>query len=199
MDGHRKQILGLFVALLVAGAVHADMMPVFKLDATRQQSVGVCGGTEAQHTHVSGPYDSRVLADFDFGAVPFLPKAGADVRLPSQIPHTIDLTGGPGSYTLCLYALIGLGMCSAPHWMRRLSLVHIPAWYHNGGPFQIGHRFAVPPESLCPVAVCCFVQPVWAAERPIAQYRLRAIVASWRKSQSTPDVIPSLGPPLRSS
>jgi hypothetical protein len=44
--------------------------------------------------------------------------------------------------------------------------------------------------------VCCFIQPDNAAERLIPQYRIRTVVSSWRKSQFTPDVIASRGPPL---
>ena len=110
MNDRRKQNLGLIVALLVAGAARADMVPVFKLDGEQEPLRHVCGRMEVQHANLSGPYDSPIIVDFDFGTVQFLPKAGADVRQSSQVPYAIELTGRPDSCSLCLYALIGLGL-----------------------------------------------------------------------------------------
>ena len=195
MIGRGRLILVFIGTSIFASGAYADMVPVLKLKAEYQQSLGVSGRREVQHTNLSSPYDDPFVFDLNLGTIQLQPEARADIGQPSQMPHTINLTGGPGSVSLCLYALMGLGLCSAPHWMKRLSLSHIPEWYHDGGPFQIGHSFAVPPESLCPVPVYCFVQPDDRAERFIPQYRLRTVVSLWRKSQFTPDVIASRGPP----
>lgn len=104
---------------------------------------------------------------------------------------------GPGrsSLHLCLCALMGLGVCKSAPWMKRLSFGYIPEWYHDGGPHQIGHSLAIPPESLCPVPICCFVQPDDRAEEFIIKHSLRTIVSAWRKSQFTPCILASRGPP----
>jgi hypothetical protein len=177
------------------GTVHADMVLVSKLD-TEPQSQRVCGRTEFQRANLSGLYDSTSISDLDFRFVQFLPKADVEVGQTTGIESSINLTGGPGSVSLCLYAMLGLGLCSAPHWIKKLSIGYIPEWYHNGGPLQIGHSLAVSPESLCPVPVYCFVQPVLATEYLIPQYHHMTVVSLWRKSQFTPDIIASRGPPL---
>jgi len=192
----RRLIPGIIGSLLFAAFVRADMVPISKVQAEGQQSIPVCVWAEVQSTNLLILYDNPTAVDLDLATVQFLPEAGADARQTSQIPCTIDLTGEPGSCSLCLYALMGLSLCSAPHWVRKLSLGHIPEWYHDGGPFQIGHSFAISSESLYPVPVCCFVQPVGTIYHLIPQYRFRTIVSFWRKSQFTPEVIASRGPPL---
>ena len=191
----RRLVLGLIGFSFFAGIVRADMVTVFKLGAEQQRPIHVCSGAEVRHTNLSCLYDSPIVDGFSLGTVHFLPKARVDMGQSTQMPPAIELTDGPGSASLCLYALMGLGLYSAPHWIRRLSMGLIPEWYHDEAPFQIGHSFAVPPESLCPVPVYCFVQPDDRAERFIPQYRLRTVVSLWRKSQFTPDVIASRGPP----
>jgi len=199
MDNRRKQILGLIVALLFAGAACADMMPVSERDGERKPQRHVCDRMEYQHADYSGLHDNSFTIDLDFGPVQFLPQAGVDdVGQTSQSPYAIELTGRPDSSSLCLYALMSLGLCSAPHWVRRLSLGFIPQWYHEGGPFQIGHSHAATPESLCSLQVCLFVPPADRAEDSLPHYRLRTILSLWRKSQFTPTVLAPRGPPYMS-
>ncbi len=194
IDGRRiiTAVIGVFVATV---SVYADMTPVSRLNAGHRQSEHVYGRTDLQYTNLSSPSNFPSVADLDLWSVEFLPEANADASQTSEIQHPLSLTNGPGSLNLCLSALIGLGLCSSAHWVKRLSFGFVPEWYHNGGPFQIGHSFAVSPESLCPAPACCFVQPTCTAERLMPRYRLRAVVSLWRKSQFTPDVIASRGPP----
>ena len=42
-----------------------------------------------------------------------------------------------GSLSLCLSALLGLGLCSFAHCVKKSSFGFILEWYRNGGPFQI--------------------------------------------------------------
>jgi len=197
MNDLRKQILGLVVALLVAGAARAGMVPVSERDGERKPPRHVCSRTEFQHADLSGLYDSSVAVDLDFGPVRFLPQAGVDdIGETSQSPYAIELTGGPDSSGMCLYALMSLGLCAAPHWVRRLSSGFVPEWYHEGGPFQIGHSHAATPESLYSLQVCFLAPPVHTAESIVPHYRLRTIVSLWRKSQFTPAVLAARGPPL---
>jgi hypothetical protein len=149
---------------------------------------------EFQHSDFSGLYDSSVAVDLDSGPVQFLPQAD-HIGLIPQTPYAIELTGRPDSSSLCLYALMSLGLCSAPHWIRRLSLGFIPQWYHEGDPFQIGHSYAATPESLCSLQVCFLVPPDDQAEHLIPKYRLGAIMSLWRKLQFAPTVLAPRGPP----
>ncbi len=197
MDDRRKQILGLIVALLVAGAARAEMVLVFERDGERKTLRNVCSRIEFQHADFPGLYDSSVAVDLDFGPVQFLPQAGVDdVGQTSQTPYAMELTGRPDSSSLCLYALMSLGLCAAPHWVRRLSSGFTPEWYHDGGPFQIGHSHAATPESICSLQVCFLVPPDDPAEDSLPRYHQRTILALWWKSQFSPSVIASRGPPL---
>ena len=195
MINRRKLLLVVIGVLALTAAVNAGMVSVSQLDAERRQSPRVCGRTDLQHTNSSSPFNYSGLADLDLWSVEFLPEAETDVAQTAQIRNLHSLTNGPSSLNLCLSALIGLGLCSSAHYVKKVSFGFIPEWYHNGGPFQIGHSFAISPESLCPAPVCCFVQTVWAAEPLIPQYRHRAIVSLWRKSQFTLCILASRWPP----
>ena len=194
-DG-RKLLIAVIGGLLITAAVEADMVPVFHLDAGCRHEVSTCSQPKTPCTNPACPCDLPDFADIDMLGVRFLPQSGPDLTQTSQTKHALDLTNEPGSCSLCLYALIGLGLCNSVHWVKKVSLGFIPEWYHDGGPFQIGHSYAVTPESLYPAPAYCFIQPVWAAEDSLPQYHLGTIVSSWRKSQFTPDVIASRGPPL---
>ncbi len=185
-------VIGVYVA---TDSVYADMKPVSQSDAKCVQSSHVCIPKKLQYTDFNSPSNYPSVAKIDLWSVEFLPEANVDVSQTSEIQHPQILTNGQGSLNLCLSALIGLGLCSSAHWVKRLSFGFVPEWYHNGGPFQIGHSFAVTPESLCPVPVCCFVQPVCTVEDSLPQYRLGTVTSLWRKSQFTPVVIGPRGPP----
>ncbi len=198
MINRRKLLITVGLGLLVTTGVYADMTPASQSDAKHVQSPNVCSLKELQYTDFSNPSNYPSVAKIDLWSVEFLPEAKDDDSQTSEIQNPLSLTNGPGSLNLCLSALIGLGLCSSAHFVKRLSFGFIPEWYHDGGPFQIGHSFAVSPESLCPVPVCCFVQPTCTVEDFIPQYRLGTVTSLWRKSQFTPTVLASRGPPFRS-
>ena len=191
----RKLLITVGLGLLVTTGVYADMTPVSQSDAKRVQSSNACRLAELQYTNLSSPYNPPSVTELDLWSVEFLPEANADVSQTSEIQHPQSLTNGPGNFNLCLSALIGLALCSSAHWVKRLSFGFVPEWYHNGGPFQIGHSYAVTPESLCPVPVYCFVQPVCTVEDSLPQYRLGTVTSLWRKSQFTPTLLVPRGPP----
>jgi len=194
IDG-RRIITAVIAGLVFTMTVYAEMTPVYYLDSGRRQLPHVYGPREVQYTNLSGPSIFYNVTDLYSCSVEFLPEASVDFDQTSEIQHPLSLTSGPGSLNLCLSALIGLGLCSSAHWVKRLSFGFIPEWYHNGGPFQIGHSFAVSPESLCPAPVCCFIQPVLTVEGSLSQYRRGTVTSLWRKSQFTPAVIAPRGPP----
>lgn len=102
------------------------------------------------------------------------------------------------SLGLCLSALLGLGLCKSVPWVKKFSFTVVPAWYHDGGPAQIGHSFAVTPDCVC-MAPVCFVQPDVPAEDSIPGWRFSAIVSLWRTSQFTPAVCAGRAPPQMSA
>jgi hypothetical protein len=182
--------------LVFTAAVHADMMPVSQEDAVCRQSQDSCAPADLQSDNLSGTSNYTCLADLDLWSVEFSPKADAEIGQASEIQPLQSLTDGSNSLKLCLSALISLGLCCSAHRVKRMSLGFIPEWYHEGGPFQIGHSHALMPGTLCPGQVCCFVQPACTGDNNLAQYFLKMVVPHWRKSQFTPIVIASRGPPL---
>jgi hypothetical protein len=172
------------------------MVVVSEPDVERKPLRRECAQMAFQHADSSGLYGGSVAIDLDFGPVQFLPQVSVDhLGQTSQAPYAMELAGRPDSSRLCLYALMGLGLCAAPHWARRLSFGFAPEWYHQGGPFQIGHSYAATPESLCSLQVCLLARPDDRAEDSQPQYRLGAILFLWRKSQFTPAILAPRGPP----
>ena len=195
MNGKRT-ILVLCVVLVSTVSVYADMMPVPAANLERSKPAYVpCDQTNLQYTVLPGLFNCPGISNQDLWHAGFLPEQTADTGQIPELQNIRSLTEGPGSFALCIYALIGLGLCQAAPWVKKLSLDFIPEWYHNGGPFQIGHSHAVTPETLYPMPACCFVQPICTVESHIPQNSQRTIMSLWRKSQFTLDVIASRGPP----
>jgi hypothetical protein len=201
MINSRRIILIAICGLIVAATAHADMVSVSQQDTGRKQSSFVYS-QEQHHISISDISNSHIfnhVVDLDSWPAGLLSQSNANIEQDSDIQQLQRFTNGPGSLNLCLSVLLGFGLCSSAHFVKKLSFSFVPEWYHNGGPFQIGHSYAVSPESLCPIAVYCFVQPICKmAEDSFTLYRLGTVVSLWRKSQFTPAVIASRGPPLTS-
>jgi hypothetical protein len=190
---------GIFVVVIgvcvVTTAVFADMTPVLQSDAGEGQLQHTAYDESPAYTKSASLFNYSAVSDIGLWPVQFLPESNADIIQTSQIQHPPILTNGPGSLSLCLSALMGLGLCGSVHWVKRLSFGFVPEWYHSGGPFQIGHSHALMPGSLSPVPACCFIQSVCMVEELIPQYRQRVVMSLWRKSQFTPTILASRGPP----
>lgn len=106
----------------------------------------------------------------------------------------IILSDRQNSFHLCLYALLGLGLCKSGPGVRRFSFGMIPEWYHAGGAFQFEHSLAIPPDGLRGAPVHCLIQPDGPVRDPTPQYRYDAIVLLWRSSQFAPAVLASRAP-----
>jgi len=195
MKSSRRYILTFIGMLVFTAAVHADMMPVSQRKSLCRQSTGSCARPNLHCENLSGTPDFTGIADLDLWSVEFLPGTDAQIGQTSEIQQLQTLTSGPDSLKLCLSALISLGLCCSGHWVKKLSLGFVPEWYHEGGPFQIGHSHALMPGTLCPAHVCCFVQPYCTEDSHLPRYFLKTIISLWRKSQFTPIVIASRGPP----
>jgi hypothetical protein len=134
----------------------------------------------------------------DLADLNFVPLA-----VPAEAESPADMMPGPplirtdkqDSLGLCLFGLLGLGLCRSAPYVKRFSFGTIPEWYHTGGPFQVGHSHAISPDCLCRAPVHCFIQPESPAEDLMLRDRQAAIICLWRTSQFTPAVVASRAPP----
>jgi len=198
MVGWRRIITVAVGGLALCATVQADMMPVSRPDAGFGKLLQVCVSTDSPGQDFTRPFDSPAIADLDSLSIKLLPKARADAGPTGETQPLQIFAKEPRSVDLCLYALLGLGLCRSAPFVKKLHVGCIPDWYHCGGPSQIGHSLAISPDCLCPAPVCCFVQPDCTVEDHIPQYRQEIVVSLWRTSQFTPLVLASRGPPYMS-
>ncbi len=199
MIGWRKIILVLGLALTVTGAVHANMKRPCQGDTEGRLALYAGERTD------SGPADlfqSCVFLAASHGLGPrcvgFLPNPQTDPGQKCKEQAVPPLTDGRGSLSLYLCGLISMGVFRSASSIRRLSLGAIPDWYHDAGPFQIGHSLAIGPD-LHFAPVCCFVQPDCRTQDSLGPQYYRGIIASLlRKSQFIPTILASRGPPCLS-
>jgi hypothetical protein len=183
-------------ALVVTTAGYADMVPMSSADVGRGVSLPVPAPSIDPSTGSPGLFGTLSTADLHLSSIRFLPEADADAAQTSATQSPPTVTNGPDSLALCFSALLGLGLCSSVHRVKRLSLGFIPDWYHDGGPFQVGHSHALMPSCLYSVLAVCSVQPVCAADNPAVRYRQGAVLFPVRKPQWAPAAGASRGPPL---
>ena len=199
MVNGRKIIIAFIAALVVTTAVSADMVPVSELDAGRGPHARVCDRADPRPTSLLSSSNRLAISDLYSWPAISLTEPSAVLGQTSQAQHPQILTDGQSSLNLCLCAFLGLGLCGSGHWVKKLSLGVIPEWYHNGGPFQIGHSHALAPNNLSLIPARCFIQPACTIGDALQQYhRSGTIVSLWRKSQFTLAVIASRGPPALS-
>jgi hypothetical protein len=193
IDG-RRVIISFIMGLAISAAASADMMPVCSRDVALLPA-----RTAPQGSAMACPSDLAGPGCLDgTGGLP-LPVTPAGVPRNRRIPQPQVLTNGESSLSLCLSALLGLGLCGSAGRLRRVHFALIPDWYHDGGPYQIGHSHAVNPNTLCTVPARCFIQPADdTAQDSLAQYRLKVMMSLRRESQFTPNVLASRGPPITS-
>jgi len=196
MIAGRKIIAGVIAGLLISAAAYADMVPASAPDAGRGPSPRVCSRTCTKCDDCPWACNCPNSAVLDLPSFGSLPKVNADAGQTSPIQYPPSLTDGASSFSLCLYALMGLGLVRSAPWVKKLSFGCIPEWYHNGGPFQIGHSHAIGPESLCSAPVVCFVQLVCTGEDLLPRYYHGTTASLLRKSLFTPNVLGPRGPPV---
>jgi hypothetical protein len=193
----QKLVIAVVMALAAVSAVHADMMPVGLPEVVGPQSPPVCEQTPVQPMGIEGPCThGPSAADLDLTSIELISEANAGVGQICQTEPLQVLAYEPGSLNLCLYALIGLGLCRSAPWVKKLSFGFVPDWYHDGGPYQIGHSHAIGPEFLCCATVCCFIQPDCISEHLISQLYLGKVASLIRKSLFVPGRLASRGPPV---
>jgi len=192
-----RDVRVILVCVGVSGVVaRADMMSVLPMDIECRTMAGAYSAEDIRAADSAGLYDFPSLVDPGFDTVRLLPVAGGDFEPVRQTQTPRILTDQQSSRNLCLCALLGFGLCSSAHCLKKLHFGFIPEWYHHGGPYQIGHSLAVNPDSLRPISLCCFIQTTFAGEDCEPHYHSGTIMSLWRTSQYTPDVLASRGPPL---
>lgn len=152
------------------------MFPLATGAAAKVPLVPTTGARAADESHRLDEAETREILLFGLSgqradaidlhspAVHLAGAAGIPTHDQVDEPRLVTLKDGRSSFGLCLYALIGLGLCHSGQRMRWSRLAALPDWYHSGGPQQIGASYAIGPDVRCAQTVC-FVQPDLAADR----------------------------------
>jgi hypothetical protein len=198
VTGWRKVITVLIGIAAVCAISHADMMPLSPLvDAGSRQSPSA----DLQPADRPALFANfRGMADLDLPLGEFVYQPGPHAGEASEARPAEILTDQQNSLTLCLYALLGLGLCRSVPLVKKCHLSCIPDWYHSGGPSQIGHSLAISPDCQIAASAFCFIQPVFTGvtKDALPQFHRRIVVSLWRQSQYTPAVLAPRGPPYMS-
>ncbi|MEN6428941.1 MAG: hypothetical protein ABFE13_26635 [Phycisphaerales bacterium] len=194
----KKVILVLVMAFGATEVVCADMVYVSGQNDRGPVPAVILDHAGEQPLPVSGVFSYSAMADLGSLSVEFLPAVKPEAGDAGEPQPVCVLVDRQDSLGLCLYALLGLGLCKSVPWVKRVSLGVVPGWYHDGGPFQVGHSSAASPDCL-DSALVCFSQPGVAAKTLLPRRYRRVIVSLWRESQITSAILASRGPPLRSS
>jgi hypothetical protein len=220
----RRVILAVLATLVAAATVRADLMPMAPSPAPVCQETppdtttngGQSGSREREGETARTEEGRLVLSSSHFSTflpsyVPGFSASGrADVQslLVRSSPDWEGVAGQGGetqpmqilsdrqsSFSLCLYALLGLGLFRSAPLVKKLPFGCIPSWYHEGGPGQIGHSHAISPDCLCSAPVYSFVPPDRRIEDAVPRYHWATVVAHWWRSQFIPTVFASRAPP----
>ncbi len=195
MRAFEKKTISFLVVLLLSEGIHTDLLFVSSSDFINPTQLHDFRDLEAQNTETIRRASS--LTPLELEPIRLLADPRYDFDHPSDVPPIQVCTdSGQSSFSLCLSALVGLGLYRSAHSLKRLSLGLIPQSYHNAGPFQIGHSIAVDLDYVVPAPMCCFVQPVHTVPDIAHQGHFGALVSLWRPSQYTPDLLTARGPPV---
>ncbi len=158
MVGRGKIIPILIGAASLCAVVRADMVSMSPTNA---------GGVSSQQTRLTvdfpraGPSSPCAgfpeIADFSLLPVGPLPQPDMGTGQAGETKSPRILVDKQNSVSLCLYALLGLGLCRSAPWVKRLHFSCLPDWYHSNGPYQIGHGYAIAPDCRRSVLMPCFV------------------------------------------
>ncbi len=196
MNMSKRFAISLVVSLFLCGSVRADLVFDSTYDFQDLPQVSVSSDHESRIADTTGPVHPLIMRGFEPLHLFPEPRYNLDERASVPVhPVQIAADSGQSSLSLCLSALVSLGLCTSMHSMKRLSFGFALQWYHTGGPFQVGHSIAVSLDTDCPVDVSCFVQPVHQDENTVPGHRSITVV-SVCKSQLKRDVIASRGPPI---
>lgn len=192
----REILLGLAGLVVFGATAHADMMTAEHIDIGFRGTESVCTTSAVQSPEISDFPDYTGVMELKLSALDLALLPDKQFKQTSRTKPPQILTDQQSSLKLCLSALIGLGLCSSAHCLKKLHFGVIPEWYHHGGPYQIGHSLVVNPYTLHQTPIYCFLQQENKTDYPTQLSHSRDIVSLWRESQFTPDVIASRGPPV---
>jgi hypothetical protein len=196
MPGRRQTEALLFAVLFLTGTTYADMMPAWRPDVGSVPTGIVCNRADLQPVHTANLFAGLSLIELDSRSVTCLPEAGADVTQAHRAQPPAQLFANDrSSLELCLYALLGLGLCRSAPCLKRVHMGYVPDWFHSGGAHQVGHSYVLEWNSLSSPPPC-YVQPVYSSEQISSQYHEGTIVSLLRGSQFMPCTLTSHGPPL---
>ena len=197
----RKRIflITIILVMVCGGSVRADMVQIVVQQAEQQAEYSCAKQIETEWKNLAGSYDNPVthLIDFGLKTVQVASQTSTSTEQTHQVSPSLELKSEQGSLSLCLYALMSFGLCSAPHWLKRFSFGPVPDWYHTGGPYQIGHSFAAPPDFHRTVKLILhFIQPNIIILDSIPRYQTRIVISLWRESQFILEKTASRAPPF---
>jgi hypothetical protein len=195
----RDRIIVMVLTVGMTATVRADMTPVCSVGTAARSSVSVHTYSPTNPAHVDFLSLGSIQSAEDLGIQPVtcLPGVQSDPDASAETQPAMVFTNDQGSFGLCLYALLGLGLCRSVPLVKKLSLGYIPDWYHHGGPAQIGHSHVIGPD-LGWSAVLCLVQPDCTRRDLLPRYYWGAIASLLRKPLFTCTVLASRGPPSMS-
>jgi hypothetical protein len=188
-----KVVLVTIATLVAAPWVCADMTPVPCRTAGDPTSVSACHPADDQ------PWGSfnlpcSVIGGVDSVPVGFFAEVQGDAVQVSEPRPACILVDRQDSFGLCLYALLGLGLCKSAPCFKKMHIAFVPDWFHSGGPHQIGHSYSLDWDSLSAPVVCCAPSDHSPGQLS-PPCRKCVIVALWRVSQFTSCALISRGPP----
>ncbi len=157
----------------------------------------ICMDSEFEALHINSVNSNAYtgIPDLMREHASFLMEADLDSTLPSN-GYAVQVLGeGQSSLSLCLSALMGLGLYSSAYSLRRLPFGSIPQWYHNAGPIQVGHSMAVDSDAARPRPARCFVQAIHAVADVVEPWRLGTLESLCRTSHLTPNLLAGRAPP----
>lgn len=195
-----KIVTALVMAFAMVGGVYADMTPAANLQAS------------FRGTRTPGPRTASPLVDptalrgdllaRDLSALPLPPAAREHSHLAKvsepQGPAGV-LAADEGSLSLCLYTLLGLGLCRSGHWVKRAGLGYVPDWYHSGAPYQIGASRVLGPDLQHLTPSLCQIQPDATFGATLSPPGSVEPASLCRMSQRTLAALAYRGPPLRAA
>jgi hypothetical protein len=191
----KKLILLAVCMWFISPVVYGDMTPLAQIRCQSECPSQILSSEEYLLRSGLPIQLSSDIFGLDFGTFEFIPESGMEVERASNVMHLQISASDSGSCYLCLYTLIGLGLYSSVSRVKKISFGFIPEWYHDGGPCQIGHSYAVMPGTLRSVANCCFIQPEYIGEDVLTRYSKGIGISLLRSSKFVSDILLSRGPP----
>jgi hypothetical protein len=170
------------------------MMPS-SLVASVAPPVETCARAGISAVGVISAYDILIHSSLHLGPIAFLPQESSS-GVSGMEARVLQVRGDDrSSCYLCLYTLLGLGLCRSVPLVRKMSWGNIPGWYQYGIDAPTGYSQAPAPGCRHGTVACCLRTGRTQADTILRCYR-GLIAALLRKSFFTPNALACRGPPL---